>query len=73
MQFLIFFAYYINGASVTRYKNNKNSYKRLQNVTDRLLQQKPYAKNNDRNWRFVYRVHNVVETSKSIQALIIRL
>ena len=51
-----FFAYYINGVSVTRYKNNKTCYKTLQKIMDRLLQQKPfmvfkkiYGKNNDRN------------------------
>ena len=46
-----FFAYYINGVSVTRCKNNKTCYKTLQKITDGLLQQKPkiYAKSNDRN------------------------
>ena len=47
-EFLIFFAYYINGISV---KLNKTCYNALHKITDRLHQQKPYiyAKINDRN------------------------
>ena len=37
-----FFVYYINGVIVNRYKNNKTYYKRLQKITDRLLEQKPF-------------------------------
>ena len=36
-----FFAYYINGISVTRYKNNKTCNTTLQKIADRSLQQKP--------------------------------
>ena len=34
-----FFVSYINGVSVTRYKNNLTCYKTLQKITDRVLQQ----------------------------------